>query len=72
MSEYLQALSKFYEVDYTVFQMDSDFELPEIVPTPRSHERAVTILESLTPELEPYKEELLAGIIGRKYARRRC
>jgi len=66
---YLQALQKYYEVDYTVFQLDSDFELPEIAPTPRAHLRAMKIVNALTARgLQDHLDEILSGIIGKKYA----
>jgi len=65
---YIQALSKLYDIDYTVFQMDNDFELPEIVPTPRAHMRAMKIINALGNKFNNYLEEILSGIISRKYA----
>jgi len=66
---YIQALSKFYDIDYSVFQMDNEFELPEITPTPRAHMRAMKVLNAIQETKMQYAEELLSGIIGKKYAK---
>jgi len=67
--EYVQALSKFYDIDYQVFQMDNEFKLPEIMPTPRAHVRAMRIYHALKDKYSQNMEELLSGIIGHKYAK---
>jgi len=66
---YIQALSKFYDIDYSVFQMDNDFKLPEITPTPRAHIRAMRIYHALSKEFPNYMEEIMAGVIGHKYSK---
>lgn len=64
---YLEALNRMYDMDYTVFQMDNDFELLEIVPTPRAHMRAMKLVNRLG--ISDDLEEVLSGIIGKKYAK---
>ncbi len=65
---YIQALENVYKMESTVFQMSSNFDIPEIEPTPRAHMRAAKLFQHLDDKLfEKYGFELLQGIIGKKY-----
>ncbi|KAF2960856.1 MULTISPECIES: AAA family ATPase [Fervidobacterium] len=66
---YIRALESVYKLDSSVFQMPSDFNLPEIVPTPRAHMRAAKLFQCIDERImDKYGFEILKGIIGKKYA----
>lgn len=66
---YLNALDKIYKMDFSVFQLNTSFELPEISPTPRAHLRAAKIFDNLPIDIiKKYGLELLRGIVGKKHA----
>ena len=66
---YLSALEKAYHLDYNTFQLNTEFDLPEIAPTPRAHMRAAKLFDKLPVNIiKEYGKELLRGIVGKKYA----
>jgi hypothetical protein len=68
-SRYLEALKNVFEIEPTVFQMNETFDLPNIVPTPRAHERAAKLYSALPKDIwNEYGFEILRGVIGAQYA----
>jgi hypothetical protein len=67
--QYVMALDNVYKLESESFQMNSNFELPNIVPTPRAHFRVAKLYQNIDKQVwEKYGYEILQGTIGKKYA----
>lgn len=64
-ASYLKALKSVLKASNDAFEINTSFNLPEIRPTPRAHERALKIVSSMPRDLFlEYGAEILSGIVG--------
>ncbi len=67
---YIEALKKLHDTDIESFQLTEDFDLPDIKPTPRAHERLLRIVQVLSKDkLEKFGHEIFTGVLGKQHGR---